>query len=315
MTRILIILFVVALFAGTGWFAYQYMNNQGQFSTQLSSGSDAQESSLNMAIFPRRIPQVTRKAFQPLANHLQSALKRPINLMTPATYKEFWAGVKQGKYDIVHYNQYHYIESNKKFGYQAIVANEEGNSRTISGAIYAKSANRGIKTLPDLKGKTIIFGGGKKAMVSYIATSALLKKAGLEQQDYTVVFARNPPFAIVDTFMNKGEAAAAGAHLLNTRSVKKRIGTEGINKMRILAVGDPITHLPWAVKTDMPVDLREEIRSSMISLKASKDGKQILKAAIVTDFYSVSDKDYDKSRELIQYVTGESYQPKTRNLP
>ena len=305
MTRILIILFVVTIFAGTGWFAYQYMNDQG-YATRPSTGNDAREASLNMAIFPRRIPQVTRKAFQPLANHLQSALKRPIDLITPTTYKEFWAGIKQGKYDIVHYNQYHYIESNSKFGYQAIVANEEGNSRTISGAIYVKSAKRGINTLPDLKGKTIIFGGGKKAMVSYIATTALLKKAGLKKNDYKVVFSKNPPFAIVDAFMNKGEAAAAGAHLLNSKSIKKRIGTQGISKMRILAVGNPITHLPWAVKADMPIKLREEIRNSMISLKASEKGKQILKAAMVTDFYSVSDRDYDRSRELIQYVTGEN---------
>ncbi|HEC06306.1 MAG TPA: phosphate/phosphite/phosphonate ABC transporter substrate-binding protein [Thiolapillus brandeum] len=302
MKRIPVILAAIAILVSAGWLVYRYQTNPTR-SADSSNGT----ASLNLAIFPRRIPQVSRKSFQPLADYLQSALNRPIHLITPATYKEFWQGVKSGTYDIVHFNQYHYIESHKKFGYQAIVANEEGGSRTISGAIFVKAARRDLKSLPDLRGKTIVFGGGKKAMVSYITTTALLKKAGLNSQDYTVIFAKNPPFAIVDAFMNKGEAAAAGAHLLNAKSVKKRIGQEGIDKMRILAVGDPITHLPWAVNSSMPARLRKKIRNSMIFLKAADNGKSILKAARVSDFYAVTDRDYDKSRELVKYVTGETY--------
>ncbi len=308
MKKISIFLITFVIFGTAIWLSSQGVNNKNA-DTQAATGDlGTEQTSLNMAIFPRRVPQVTRKAFQPLANYLQVELGKPVNLITPATYKKFWKGVTTNQYDIVHFNQYHYIESHKlPAKYQAILANEEGHSRTISGAIFVKSANHEIRNLTDLKGKTIIFGGGKKAMVSYIASMALLKRAGLKQSDFTTMFSKNPPFAIVDAFMNKGEAAAAGAHLLGSKSVKKRIGAKGISKMRILAVGEPITHLPWAVKDSMPVKQREHIRSAMTSLKTSTQGREILKAAMVSDFYAVSDKDYDKSREMVEFVTGKSY--------
>jgi ABC-type phosphate/phosphonate transport system substrate-binding protein len=122
-------------------------------------------------------------------------------------------------------------------------------------------------------------------MISYIATTALLKKAGLDSNDYQISFAKNPPFAIIDAFMNKGDAAASGAHLLNTASVKKCIGNKGIKAMHILAVGDPLTHLPWAVKSNMPPTQRETFKTSMTSLKATAAGRAILKAAMVSDFF------------------------------
>jgi ABC-type phosphate/phosphonate transport system substrate-binding protein len=77
--------------------------------------------------------------------------------------------------------------------------------------------------------------------------------------------------------------------------------------MKIIAQSEPFVHLTWAVKGDMPQDKAMKIQKTMIELNDSEAGKAILKAALVEKFVSVSDKDYNKVREITKYATGEDY--------
>lgn len=252
-----------------------------------------------VGVFPRRSAQKTIKMFTPLANHLSDKLNEKFTIVVPKDFKTFWKMVEQKKFDLVHYNQYHYILSNEKFGYRVIVANEEFGNRRISGALTVRR-DSGIKSIQDLKGKTILFGGGKKAMVSYIAPTALLKKAGLiEGKDYTARFAKNPPNAVIGVYNKLATASGSGNVVLNVKSVTKSID---VNKLRILAKSDEIVHLPWAVKSSMPKSKMKAIRSIMIGLKGTIQGDVILRSARVSGFYAVTDKDYARVRRISDYA-------------
>ena len=147
---------------------------------------------VNMGVFPRRPIAKTHKFFKPLAEKLSKELGEPVNLIVAKNFKEFWKGAQSGKYDLVHYNQYHYLLSHKAKGYKVIAVNEEFGSSTLAGSLSVRK-DSGINSISDLKGKTILFGGGKKAMGSYIAPTAALKKAGLiAGKDYTVKFSKKP---------------------------------------------------------------------------------------------------------------------------
>ena len=45
----------------------------------------------------------------------------------------------------------------------------------------------------------------------------------------------------------------------------------------------------------------------MTSLKNSEEGRSILKAAKVTGFFAVTDKDYDEVRAITKFAVGETY--------
>lgn len=139
---------------------------------------------ITIGVFPRRPAAETHQAFKPLEEHLSKQLGEPVHLVIPKDFETFWEGVQKQQFDLVHYNQYHYIKSHKELGYEVIVANEEFGNKVIAGALSVRK-DSGIKSVADLKGKTILFGGGKKAMGSYIAPTAVLKTAGLtEGKDY-----------------------------------------------------------------------------------------------------------------------------------
>lgn len=263
-------------------------------------GSGVAIADLKMGVFPRRPVAVTHKLFKPLAEKLSAELGEPVQLVVAKDFKSFWKGVQNKDYDIVHFNQYHYVLSKKDHGYKVIAVNEEFGSSEISGALSVRK-DSGIASVTDLKGKTILFGGGKKAMGSYIAVTKILQDAGMKADtDYKVKFAKNPPSAVIGVFNKAAEAAGSGDVILQVGAVKKKID---VSQMTILARSDKFIHLPWAVKDDMPADKSDKIQAVMTGLKASDPA--VLKAAKVTNFVAATDADFAKVREIAKSVTGE----------
>lgn len=252
-----------------------------------------------VGVFPRRPAAKSVKMFTPLVNQLSAQLNEKFKLVVPKDFKTFWRMLKQGKFDVVHYNQYHYVLSNKKYGYRVFVANEEFGKRRISGALTVRK-DSGIQSIADLKGKTILFGGGKKAMGSYIAPTALLKQAGLmEGRDYHARFSKNPPSAVLGVYSGAVNASGSGNVILQVKMVTKSID---VSKLRILAESEAFVHLPWAVKADMPAKKLNRIRSVMIGLKGTEKGRKILESAKVTGFYPVADEDFNQVRKISEYA-------------
>ncbi len=172
-------------------------------------------------------------------------------------------------------------------------------SNKLAGAISVR-VDSGINSIEDLRGKTILFGGGKKAMGSYIAHTAVLKKNGLiEGKDYTAKFAKNPPSAVISVFNKAADAAGSGNVILKVKGVTSKIDA---SEMKILAESDSFTHLVWAVQKDMPTDKAEKITQFMTSLKASNKGKSVLKSAKVAGFDKTEDNEFTKVREIIREV-------------
>lgn len=269
----------------------------------LLSAAASALAEIKMGVFPRRNLAQTRLAFTPLAEKLSKELGEPVVLVTPKTFKQFWDSVERKEFDLVHFNQYHYLKSHKDLGYEVIAANEEFGSKTIAGALTIRS-DSGIEKVGDLKGKKIIFGGGKKAMGSYIAPTAILKKHGLiEGKDYTAEFSNSPPSAVIGAYNKAFDAAGSGNVVIKLKVVTDKIDA---SQLKILAESEPFAQLPWAVKAELDKGKAEKIQQIMTTLQDSADGREVLKAAKVDSFFKVSDSDYDKAREIVQYALGES---------
>lgn len=264
----------------------------------------AERPTLTMGIFPRRNLAVTRAAFRPLSKYLSKQLKANVRLVVPLNFKQFWEGVTKREYDLVHFNQYHYVVGHKEFGYKVLVTNEEFGRNQIAGALFARK-DSGIDSIEDLRGKRILFGGGRKAMGSYIAPLSILKKAGLEpERDFEESFSKNPPAALVNVYRSIFDAAGAGDVVIGLKVVRDKIDT---NHMKQLASSEPFIQLPWAVKSDMPEDQARKIQALMVDLEKSEEGAQLLKAAKVTAFRPAVDSDFDKVREIVKFSLGEDY--------
>jgi phosphonate transport system substrate-binding protein len=258
---------------------------------------------LRLGIFPRYNYTETLRAFTPLAGHLARVLDRRVELETASDFSTFWQAVAARRYDIVHFNQYHYIKAHREQRYEVIVRNREGGSDTINGALVVRR-DSGIGRLADLKGKRILFGGGRDAMQAYILTTHLLRRAGLKAGDYVELFAVNPPNAVIATYQRHADAAGAGDRVLVMPVVTEHINSE---EMKLLAVSEAVAQLPWAVKAELDPELRQRIRAALLALNDNESGRAVLAAARLTGFAAARDADYDPHRHIVLEVSGERY--------
>ena len=265
---------------------------------------------LTLGVFPRRNSAETAKLFSPMAKYLSDRLGRRVTLVTAKNFDSFWEAVRDQRYDIVHYNQYHYIRSAQ--AYQVVAHIEEFGKSTIAGAIYVRK-DSGITELAQLRGRTVMFGGGEDAMISYIANRYLMERAGLRKEDFKSLFAVNPPNAILALSHRQSDAAGAGDGVLDLPEVKAAMNTD---ELTTLAVSAPLLQLPVAVKRDMPAKLRDAIQALLLGLGNSEAGRQTLKAANLTGMGRAEDKDYEPHRRMVAAVLGpEGGARRTGNAP
>jgi phosphonate transport system substrate-binding protein len=258
---------------------------------------------LTIGIFPRRSADVTEKMFAPLVQHIAQQLNRKVRLETAPDFATFWQKVARKRYDLVHYNQYHYLRSSADFGYQVILKNEEfGHDRIAAAIVVRKDSN--IRELTDLKGKIIAFGGGKKAMISYIAATDLLREAGLNKGDYFEQFSLTPPKAVMAAYFRQSTAAGAGNYVLDLPKLRKEIDAD---EMMYLAISPAYAHLPWATSEKVSPTLRKQLQQILSSLKSSTTGRQILKQAGLTNLKLATDDEYDPLRKIVDKVLKEKY--------
>lgn len=258
----------------------------------------ADEEALVLGVFPRRNATETVKMFTPMASHLAEQLGRKVTVMTARDFEAFWQGVNGKRYDIVHYNQYHYIHSAQT--YRVIAHQQEFGKAAVAGALFVRR-DAGITDVSQLRGRTIMFGGGKDAMLSYIAPRFLLMQAGLKEGDFKSEFAVNPPNALLALFHKQADAAGGGDILIDLPVVKNAINAQ---ELKVLAVTEPLLFLPWAVKRNMPAKLRESIQSTMIDLGRSDAGRKVLTHAKATGMGKADDNDYNPHRKMTTTVFG-----------
>ena len=264
----------------------------------LAGAAHAADDPLTLGVFPRLKPVEMVTTYQPVADYLSARLGRPVRLVTSKDFDAFWQGVTSQRYDIVHYNQYHYINSART--YRVVAHQQEFGRKAVAGAVFVRT-DSGITDLRQLRGRTIIFGGGRDAMMSYIAPRYLLQQAGLGESDFRTEFAVNPPNALLALYHGQAEAAGGGEILVELPAVKNAIDT---GQVRVLAATEPLLFLPWAVKRAMAPKLAEAIQAMLAGMGDTPEGQRVLAAAKVTGMGPATDKDYDVHRRMTRAVFG-----------
>ena len=256
------------------------------------------EDALTLGVFPRLSAGETTTRYTPFAEHLSQRLGRKITLVTSKDFQSFWAGIEKQRFEIVQYNQYHYVRSAKS--YQVVAHNKEFGKDTLAGVLYVRK-DSGITDLKQLKGRTVLFGGGEDAMFGYIAPMYLLLQAGLKKEEFISQYASNPLNSVIGVFRKQADAAGSGDGVIGQPAVKSAINTD---ELTTLAISEQLLHLPWAVKRSMPVQLRQAVQSILVALENSEEGRKILNSAMLTGIGTAEDKDYDPHRRMIRAVVG-----------
>ncbi|HOP16843.1 MAG TPA: PhnD/SsuA/transferrin family substrate-binding protein [Gammaproteobacteria bacterium] len=258
---------------------------------------------LHVGIFPRRPAADTQRMFQPLADHLSASLNVPVTLDTPPDYESFWAAIEQGRYDLVHLNHYHYVRAHREFGYEVVAKNEEFGRSVLRANILARSDSP-FQDLNDLRGRKILFGGGRSAFISYVLATDMLRDAGLHEGDYIEQFAQNPMKAVIALHYMQSDAAAAGDSVASLPLVRQSLDDR---ELRVLAQSIAVPHIPWAIKAGIEPVRRSALRETLLGLNHTAKGRKVLDAMQLSGISPALDGEYDVVRTIVARVLGEHY--------
>ncbi len=264
----------------------------------VAAGARAADAPLVLGVFPRLHASETTTRYGPMADYLSERLGRKVTLVASRDFEHFWTGVEDQRFDIVLYNQFHYIRSAKS--YQVIAHNKEFGKSTLAGAIYARKDSN-FTSLAQLRGRTVLFGGGEDAMIGYIVPMFLLMKAGLTRNDITARFAVNPLNSVIGVYRKQADAAGSGDGAVEQPALQKAVNTDDLV---VLATSQQLLHLPWAVRRSMPTKLRETIQTLLVELETSEAGRKVLMSAVLTGIGRAEDKDYNPHRAMVRAVMG-----------
>ncbi|MFV1982266.1 MAG: phosphate/phosphite/phosphonate ABC transporter substrate-binding protein [Thiohalomonadales bacterium] len=257
------------------------------------------DQTLILGVFPRRNSAKTIRMFNPIAQYISRKIGMKVVIETSNDFYTFWNNVKAKKYDIVHYNQLHYVLSNKKQGYTIILKNNEFGSSVIKPTITVRGDSK-IKSIKDLKNKTIHFGGGRLAMASHVANRVAIREQGIDDNDYKWTYAKNPPEATRSVYNLIADAASIGDVILKFPELKRSIN---VNNFRKIYTGPDLPQLPWAVSDKITPDLAIKIQTAMMLLNDTEEGSSILTNASLTGLMIATDKEYDVVRDIYRKYT------------
>ncbi|WP_165922911.1 phosphate/phosphite/phosphonate ABC transporter substrate-binding protein [Sulfurirhabdus autotrophica] len=265
------------------------------FPFQVLAVSDPNKPPLTFGVFPRWNAQIMVRNFSPLAHVLSQSLGREVRVETDKDFNSFMARVRAGEFDIVYLNQLQYVQAHQAAGYIAIAKLCESPECTISAAIVVRN-DGGIKNIADLRGKTIAF-GDRNAMVSYVLAKSVLQAAGLPQDQYRMIFTKNPPNALFAVYNSEAQAAGVGSSVFSHPEIVQRVDK---TQLRVLIESKPIPQLPLAVRRDMDPQLVNNIMKVLLQLHRHMEGVSILKKLNADRFEVANDAEYAMLKSLLE---------------
>ena len=235
--------------------------------------------------------QASRDAAQ-LSALFTEALKQPVEAQVVA-HDDLPLWLAQGKVDFAWLSASQYVRASKAGAVVPVAKLLRGGLPFYRSALFVRKS--GAKKLADLKGKRIAFtteGSGAGHMLAL----RILMDAGFKAEDL-----RGQKFlgdhaavcrAVLDgkadagaTFANDGRGGALAG-------CSETVGEE-TKKLRVLATSEPIPNDVIAVRPDAPEALLSGVRSALLSLSQSSDGRARLSSLFHADaFVPAADADY-----------------------
>lgn len=145
----------------------------------------AEDSALRLGTLPVISARTAYEVYQPLIKYLETELKQPIYLETPANFKGMYRRILENGFDLLISPPHIARLAQKKLGWQPLVMCQPGHHAEL-----LAMEETGPKTIEELRGSTIAV-LDNSALVVMIMMEALAKKGLLKERDFKVIETRS----------------------------------------------------------------------------------------------------------------------------
>ena len=217
-------------------------------------------------------PKEIRDKFEPLAQALGTALKRPVRVVLVPKYDDVRAGLAKQEFDLAYIHPAHVALAEVKAGrYKTLAWTAGFTEYTVSLMV---KANDPAKALPDIKGRMLVTPDPDS--ITAWMVRAMLRGASIGPNDLKIRTTRYQdavPFYLEHGFADVGATAA--------NAVVKEWTDKG-GKVFLKSRSVPIKY--FIVSAKVPADEQERIQRALVTLSQTEPGRQVLAAVGYRNF-------------------------------
>jgi len=214
-----------------------------------------------------------------------------------------------------HTNSLLYIILKRFHGVDILAAEAKGSLGHLSRGVIVVRQDSDIKTVQDLKGKTMVF-GPMLAPTGFMSQVDVLQQNGIDPEE-DLAFYSIPAGSFKHEKVLYGvlfEKYAAGALPIDDIETMAAEGRIDMDDFRIIAAGPDIPYCNFGVTQKVDEDFAAKFKKVVLSLTAEDtveingERVKVLDRALVQGYRDITDQDFDPLREMAKRTNMPPYQ-------
>ncbi len=256
--------------------------------TALTGAAHAQ-AIFKMTAIPDESPTELARKAAPLVKYLEQQLGLTVEFTPVSDYAAAVEALVNKQVDMAWYGGFTFVQANIRSGGKVIPLVQREEDEKFRSVFITSDPE--IKTLADLKGKTVSFGSQSSTSGHLMPRSVLLQANIDPDKDFKrVAYSGAHDATIAAVAAGKVDAGALNISVWDKFVADKKVDT---SKVKVIFTTQPYFDYNWTVHADMPVAQRDKLTKAFLSLSAATPaGKEVLDLQRATRFVPTKAENY-----------------------
>jgi phosphonate transport system substrate-binding protein len=245
------------------------------------------------AVHPLHNPAKLMQAYQPLIDSMNARLQGArLTLEASRDYASFEEKYQARKPEFILPNPWQTLQA-EKAGYRVIAT--AGVPQDFTG-IFVVRRDSGLKLPGDLKGKAVSYPSAT-ALAACIMPQYFLHSHGINvSTDIDNRYVGSQESSIMNAYL---KLTAAGATWPTPWRAFQKEHPKEAAELKVMWETEPLINNSVMVRDDVPARVAEQVRTLLLGLEATPEGKTILAEMETARFLPASDRDYEVVRHYV----------------
>ncbi len=253
------------------------------------AGAAHAQAVFKMTAIPDESPtELARKAV-PLVKYLEQQLGMKVEFTPVSDYAAAVEALVNKQVDMAWYGGFTFVQASLRSGGKVIPLVQREEDEKFRSVFITSDPE--IKTLADLKGKTVSFGSQSSTSGHLMPRSVLLQANIDPDKDFKrVAYSGAHDATIAAVAAGKVDAGALNISVWDKFVAEKKVDT---SKVKVIFTTPAYFDYNWTVHADMPAAQREKLSKAFLSLSpATPEGKEVLDLQRATRFVPTKAENY-----------------------
>ena len=244
---------------------------------------------LKVTAIPDESPTELMRKAAPLVKYLEKSLGMKVEFTPVTDYAAAVEALASKQVDLAWFGGFTFVQANVRSGGKAVPLVQRAEDAQFRSVFI--TSNPAVKTLADLKGKSVSFGSASSTSGHLMPRSYLLQAQVDPDKDFKrVAYSGAHDATIAAVAAGKVEAGALNSSVWEKFVAEGKVDTA---KVKVFYTTPGYFDYNWTVHADMPLALREKLTQAFLSLDGSTaEGKEILALQRATRFIATRAENY-----------------------